>query len=53
MYPSVNSFGNESESTVSEMLERTKSSLSHMTLSQSSSEDPSFTAYIVSTDNGT
>ncbi|KAH0540097.1 hypothetical protein KQX54_012676 [Cotesia glomerata] len=43
----------ESESIVSELLERTESSLSQMTLSQSSSEDPSFRANITSTDDGT
>ncbi|KAH0549659.1 hypothetical protein KQX54_011856 [Cotesia glomerata] len=42
-----------SESIVSEMLERTESSLSHMTLSQSSSDDPSFRVNITPTDNCT
>lgn len=51
--PGTNGSKDDSESIVSEMLERTESSLSHMTLSQSSSDDPSFRANITSTDNGT
>ncbi|KAH0546708.1 hypothetical protein KQX54_014027 [Cotesia glomerata] len=51
--PVANGSEDESESIVNELLERTVSSLSQMTLSQSSSDDPSFRANITSTDDST